>query len=69
MLGSFPAAGVRAHLGLLLLPLTLPDLSMVPLLQVQQPGCAACHQEEYDGDHEGKAEAAEDAQQEPAADG
>lgn len=56
-------------MGLLLLALMLPDPSRFPLLQVQQPGCAPCHQEEYDGDHEGEAEAAEDAQQEPTADG
>ena len=48
----------------------LPDPSGIPLLlQVQQPGSSPCHQEEYDGDHEGKAEAAEDAQQDPSADG
>jgi len=36
--------------------------------QVQQPGCAPRHQEEHDGDHEGEAEEAEDAQHNWAAD-
>lgn len=56
--------------GWLLPALALPDPSIIPLLiQVQQPRCAPCHQEEYDGDHERKVEAAEDAHQEPSADG